>query len=203
VSGEAFAACVPGADPASALATGWDLVSRWSEPWRRYHDLTHLRRMLDVLGPHAPADVRLAAWYHDAVYAPRASDNEERSAALAAEQLGRLGVDPTEVVRLVLLTRDHAVPAGDRNGALLCDADLSILAAAPDEYAGYARAIREEYAFVPEDAFRAGRAAILRSLLDLPTLFHAHPDWEAPARANLHAELATLGPATAPPRSLD
>jgi predicted metal-dependent HD superfamily phosphohydrolase len=189
-----FLACVQDADPALALEVGRDLVSRWREPWRRYHDLAHLRRMLDVLGSDAPADVLLAAWYHDAVYDPRAPDNEERSAALAAEQLTRLGVDPTEVIRLVLLTRGHAVEPGDRNGALLCDADLSILAAAPDEYAAYARAVREEYAFVPEDAFRAGRAAILRGLLDLPALFHAHPEWEAPARANLRAELETLSP---------
>jgi predicted metal-dependent HD superfamily phosphohydrolase len=188
----AFLACVPGTDPVLATGAGQELLARWQEPQRRYHDLTHLRRMLDVLSPEAPVEVRLAAWYHDAVYDPQAPDNEERSAALATEQLARLGVDAGEVVRLVLLTRDHAVAAGDANGALLCDADLSILAATGPEYDAYARAVREEYSFVPGAAFRAGRAAILRQLLALPALFHAHPEWEQPARANLRREIAVL-----------
>lgn len=192
VLSDSFTRCLAGADPGGVERVRRDLVGRWSEGWRRYHDLAHLRRMLGVLGEGAPADVVLAAWYHDAVYDPRAGDNEERSAALAAEQLGGLGVDPAEVVRLVLLTRDHAVAPGDRNGALLCDADLSILAASGAEYDAYARAVREEYAFVPDDAFRAGRAAILQKLLDLPALFHVNPQWEEPARANLRRELAAL-----------
>jgi len=187
-----FLDCLPAADPALATAIGHDLVTRWSEPGRRYHNLSHLRRMLDVLGPQAPVEVRLAAWYHDAVYNPRARDNEERSADLATSQLRLLRVPSAEVVRLVLLTREHRVAAGDRNGALLSDADLAILAAPPEEYAAYARAVREEYAFVPDDAFRTGRADVLRGLLDLPVLFHAHPEWEQPARDNVRAELARL-----------
>ncbi len=189
---DSFLACVPGTDPVLATATGRELLARWQEPQRRYHDRTHLRRMLDTLGPEAPVEVRLAAWYHDAVYDPRATDNEERSADLAAEQLGKLEIESAEVVRLVLLTRDHAVTPGDANGALLCDADLSILAATEPEYDAYTRAVRAEYAFVPEDAFRAGRAAILRQLLELPALFHAHPEWEQPARANLRREIIAL-----------
>jgi predicted metal-dependent HD superfamily phosphohydrolase len=195
-----FLACLPaGVDAVSARQVGEELLARWDEPHRRYHDRAHLRRMLEVLGPDAPAPVRLAAWYHDAVYDPRAADNEERSAALAAAQLPGLDVDPAEVVRLVLLTRDHAADPTDPAGALLCDADLAILAAPEPEYAAYVAAVRAEYAFVPDDAFRAGRAAVLRRLLALPALFHAHPGWEAPARANLSTELAQLtgGPSPA------
>jgi predicted metal-dependent HD superfamily phosphohydrolase len=190
-----FLACLPAsADPVAARQVGESLLARWDEPHRHYHDRTHLRRMLDVLGPAAPAAVRLAAWYHDAVYDPRAADNEERSAALAAAQLPALGVHPAEVARLVLLTRDHAPDPADRAGALLCDADLSILAAPEPEYAAYTAAIRAEYSFVPDPAFRTGRATVLRRLLALPTLFHAHPTWEPQARANLTRELHTLTP---------
>ena len=76
-----------------------------------------------------------------------------------------------EVARLVRLTVTHDPAAGDTNGEVLCDADLAILAAAPEEYAAYAAAVREEYGFVPDDAFRDGRAAVLRQLLGLPRLF--------------------------------
>ncbi len=180
-----------------------DLLARWSEPQRRYHTLDHLTAVLDhidVLEEYAddPDVVRLAAWFHDAVYLPERSTNEERSARLAERALLEGGVPAPqvrEVARLVRLTVTHDPAPGDTDGAVLCDADLAVLAAPPDAYDRYTRAVREEYAFVPDDAFRAGRAAVLRQLLDLPQLFrtpHGEREWEAPARRNIGAELERL-----------
>lgn len=179
------------------------LLAAWAEPQRRYHTTAHLADVLarvDVLAPHAqdPAAVELAAWFHDAVYRPDRSENEERSATLAERALPELGIDAArtaEVARLVRLTVTHDPAPGDTNGEVLCDADLAVLAGAPDAYAAYVAAVRAEYGFVPDDAFRAGRAAVLRQLLGLPRLFrtpHGSTHWEAPARRNLAAELATL-----------
>ncbi|WP_031157443.1 HD domain-containing protein [Streptomyces xanthophaeus] len=179
------------------------LLAAWAEPQRRYHTTAHLIHVLariDQLQQYAadPAAVRLAAWFHDAVYRPDRSENEERSAALAERALPELGIDPertAEVARLVRLTVTHDPAPGDADGEVLCDADLAVLAAAPEAYAAYAAAVRAEYGFVPDDAFRTGRAAVLRQLLDLPRLFrtpYAAAQWEAPARANLTAELAAL-----------
>lgn len=189
----------PGTDPAAIAEAGRDLLRRWSEPHRRYHDVEHLATVLSIVDElAAPAEVRLAAWYHDAVYDPRSGDNEERSARLAVDALTKLGMAPgrvDEVARLVRLTAGHEVSDGDVNGALLCDADLAVLARSTDGYDRYAVAIREEYAHVPEEAFRAGRAAVLRHLLDLPALYRLPrlPDrWEEAARANLRRELNTL-----------
>ncbi|MEV4515032.1 metal-dependent phosphohydrolase [Dactylosporangium sp. NPDC049525] len=184
-------------------AVGASLIERWSEPHRRYHTLDHLAVMLGVIDAHAEiaddADaVRLAAWFHDAIYEPFAPDNEERSALLALSVLPDLGVSAdrvAEVARLVRLTAGHSVAAGDRNGALLADADLAILASPPADYARYAAAVRQEYAAVPEDAFRSGRAQILGSFLAEPDLFRAVParaEWTARAHDNLRAEITTL-----------
>ena len=99
------------------------------------------------------------------------------------------------MARLVRLTATHAAGPDDANGVVLCDADLSILASGPDAYAAYTRAVRVEYAHVPEDDFRRGRAAVLRQLLDLPKLFgtdRGRRAWEPTARANLTRELARL-----------
>ncbi|MGW7270448.1 HD domain-containing protein [Streptomyces sp. NPDC054864] len=181
-----------------------NLLARWAEPQRRYHTTAHLAAVLDhidVLEEHAeePDLVRLAAWFHDAVYAPDRSENEERSARLAERALQESGLTPAataEVARLVRLTVTHDPADGDHNGETLCDADLAILAAAPDAYAAYAAAVREEYAFVPDEDFRAGRAAVLRQLLALPRLFrtpHGAAEWEGPARENLATELQLLG----------
>ncbi|GAA1796964.1 hypothetical protein GCM10009682_18280 [Luedemannella flava] len=188
---------------ATATDVGATLLTRWGEEQRHYHDTAHLAAVLTVIDEYAdaasdPDAVRLAAWYHDAVYDPRAGDNEAASAALARAELTGLGAPAplvAEVVRLVELTVGHDVAPGDRNGALLVDADLAILASDPADYAAYATAVRREYSHVPEDAFRAGRAAVLRRLLGLPRLFHtpALAAWAEPAaRRNLEAELAGL-----------
>ncbi|WP_234789702.1 metal-dependent phosphohydrolase [Mycolicibacterium mucogenicum] len=182
--------------------TGRAVIASWAEPSRRYHDLDHLcdvLRSVDQLAAHAadPTAVRLAAWYHDVVYHGR-SDDELASAARAERELFDLDVEHslvTEVARLVRLTATHDPGPGDRNGETLCDADLRILASPADRYARYVAAVRAEYAHVPDAQFREGRAALLSSLLAGPALFrtpHGHAEWEAPARANLTAELRTL-----------
>jgi predicted metal-dependent HD superfamily phosphohydrolase len=195
----------PGVDPEMAVSIGRDLLSRWDEPHRRYHTRAHLVALLSIVDEQAgSADVRLAAWYHDAVYDPTRPDNEERSADLARDQLTRLGVDSTEVVRLVLLTRTHDPDGDDTNGKLLCDADLAILASTVDSYRSYAVAIRDEYAHVPDDAFALGRAGVLEQLLALPVLFHTpglRDRWEATARANVEAELRSLREVPGPAQS--
>ncbi|MFI7138536.1 hypothetical protein ACIBQ5_12485 [Streptomyces massasporeus] len=181
------------------------LLTRWQEPQRRYHTVEHLTAVLDrveELERYArdPDVVRLAAWFHDAVYLPDRSENEERSARLAERALAEAGVPDAktaEVARLVRLTVTHDPADDDPDGQVLCDADLAILASPPSAYAAYTTAVREEYHFVPSDAFREGRAAILRQLLDLPRLFrtpHGASEWEATARYNLAAELEMLSP---------
>ncbi|GAD82027.1 metal-dependent phosphohydrolase [Nocardia asteroides NBRC 15531] len=182
---------------------GAGIIARYAEPHRHYHTLAHLRAMLDAIDELADsaADivaVRYAAFFHDAIYAVDRADNEERSADLARDVLESLGAAPevvAEVVRLVLLTRGHDSEAGDANGAVLCDADLVVLGSDPETYAGYATAVRTEYAHVPDDLFRAGRAAVLRTLANQPVLYRtpaARARYEERARANLAEELAQL-----------
>ena len=190
-----------------ARAVGEELLRRWSEPHRSHHTLAHLRdtlRAADLLlvsdgGADADADaVRYAVWFHDAVYEGRPGEDEEQSALLAERMLGRMGVAPTligEVARLVRLTTDHHAEAGDHEGAVLCDADLSVLGSEPEGYLTYAAAVREEYRHVPDHLFRVGRIRVLKSLLDAPRLFRTEPGrrwWEARARANVSAEVERL-----------
>ncbi len=181
------------------------LLAAYAGDRRGYHDTRHLAEVLDHLdvlvgagtGDVDAAAVLLAAWFHDAVYDGE-RDDEERSALLAEETLRRCDVPPglvAEVARLVRLTADHAPAADDRAGQLLCDADLAILAAEAGRYAEYTAGVRAEYAHLDDDTFRAGRARVLRGLLERPALFHtavARERWEAAARANVEAELARL-----------
>ena len=182
---------------------GEDLTARYGEPHRRYHTRAHLTAVLDLVDELAadaadPDAVRLAAWYHDAVYDPERGDNEDRSARLAERMLADTDLPLetiAEVARLVRLTASHDPAGDDPNGQVLCDADLAILAAEPAEYAQYAAAVREEYAFVPDDGFAAARADVLEALLALPALFRtaaARERFEEQARHNVRTELILL-----------
>lgn len=205
---------------------GSELVARYAEPHRRYHTGDHLRAVLDLVDELTapavadPADadadadvdvdaVRLAAWFHDAVYDPARADNEERSARLAERMLADTDLPAAtvrEVARLVRLTETHDPAAGDRNGEVLCDADLAVLAGDPEAYAAYAAAVREEYAFVPDDVFADGRADVLRRLLARPAIFRtasARDRFEAAARHNIETELTLLRAMPQPPNRRD
>ncbi len=190
---------------------GARLVAAYGEPTRAYHNVHHLTAVLDtvtVLKEEAIDRelVNLAAWFHDAVYDVSRRDNEEQSARLAQTTLlgqGLTSSQVAEVTRLVRLTAHHNPAPGDHNGAVLCDADLGVLASDPESYAGYVRAVRSEYASVNDEDWRAGRTAVLQHLLELPVLFRtpiAAP-WESAARENLQAELESL--ASTEPRPAD
>lgn len=182
---------------------GAALFAAYADPSRRYHDVGHLWAVLDAVDLLAQESndarlVRLAAWFHDAVYDARSHGSEERSAAWAETALRSAGLPEAEVgevTRLVRLTASHQVETGDDNGSVLVDADLAILASPSAAYAAYTAAVREEYAWVSDSAFRTGRAAILRQLLAMPSLYrtsYGRDHWEADARNNLTEELARL-----------
>jgi len=192
----------------TAAALKDELLAAYADPSRHYHDTRHLSEVLarvDELRAAGvgfdPLTVVLAAWFHDAVYDGE-RDAEERSAAWAEDALPPY-VSPevvAEVARLVRLTEFHEPADDDPAGCVLSDADLAILASGRERYDEYAAAVRVEYSHLTDREFRAGRAQVLRSLLDKESLFHtsyACERWEAPARANLERELAALEPALA------
>ena len=97
--------------------------------------------------------------------------------------------------RLVRATEHHDTNDDDLDGRVLLDADLAVLGSEPAAYQAYVTGVRTEYGHVDEARWRAGRAAVLRGLLDRRPLYatvEARNRWEARARANMTAELAAL-----------
>ncbi len=204
---EAARVACPEADPGRVLEAGADLLARWTQPHRRYHTTQHLEEVLGALddlttdlGAERDAYGRLAAWFHDAVYAvdAPAGDNERRSAHLAEDGLRDLGADPTTVVTvvdLVEMTADHAPGQHDPLRDCFHDADLWILSAGRHRFDEYCAQVREEYSHVPDEAYGRGRSTILRPLLERPHLYRtarARSTWTDTARANLARELDRL-----------
>jgi predicted metal-dependent HD superfamily phosphohydrolase len=73
--------------------------------------------------------------------------------------------------------------------------DLSILGAPQAEFDAYETAVRREYGWVEETAWRAGRSAVLEKFVARPHIFHTdafRQRFEAQARKNLEGSLAAL-----------
>jgi len=178
-----------------------ELTAAYSEPHRRYHTLQHIESCLRELGkhrPHAvqPTEIRWALLFHDAIYDARRSDNEARSADWACRVMQELQRPDDEIARMrkMILATAHAATAETPDEALLLDIDLSILAADEATFDEYDRAIRVEYEWVPEEAYRAGRSKVLEGFLKRDRIFQtaAYRQQEPAARRNIERALAKL-----------
>ena len=157
---------------------------------------------------HDPKAVTYAILFHDAIYDPRASDNERRSAQLLVETDPPIAPESlARARRMIEATEGHFLPddlSDDARAdcALFLDMDLAILGASQDRFDIYEDQIRREYAHVPADAFRAGRAKVLRHFAQRGRLYFS--DWgqqrfEAKARANIARSLEALASETESP----
>ncbi|GAX72607.1 hypothetical protein CEUSTIGMA_g63.t1 [Chlamydomonas eustigma] len=126
----------PSSNSRDLEAACWEVLThRYTEDHRYYHNLTHLQDLFSLLDQGclwysqqqnvlekkmqvkiSPA-VTLAALFHDVIYDPQRQDNEEASAAIAAELLEAGAQVPTDVIHevtmLILATKSHQLPQTD------------------------------------------------------------------------------------------
>jgi predicted metal-dependent HD superfamily phosphohydrolase len=196
-----------GGDRAAAEDAARDLAHRYAESHRRYHGRGHVEAVLadaerlavaEGLDDRQSAILTLGVCAHDVVYDAKPGADEEASANWARQHLtaANVSADATmAVVTLVLTTLTHTFEPDDVTAAVLSDADLAILGTQPAIYDGYASAVREEYAAIPDDLWSIGRRQVLEGLLAKPQLFvtrRGFEQWENPARQNIARELRTL-----------
>ncbi|ODT08177.1 MAG: hypothetical protein ABS58_03860 [Mesorhizobium sp. SCN 65-20] len=188
-------------------ATKAELTALYQAPDRHYHGVRHIEALLSLLGEHRqafadPDAVEAAIWFHDAIYDSRRKDNEAASAALAADRL-RGHVDAPRLARIVKMieaTAAHQIPEFEdgtarQDAALFLDMDLSILGAPAEAFEAYEAAVRREYGWVSYEDWRAGRAAVLKSFLARPRIFHTDifaERFDTQARENMSRSLARL-----------
>ena len=180
-----------------------EIVNLYSRNDRYYHNLLHIQHVLDVADTlkslasnfHA---IEMAAWFHDVIYDSQANDNEEKSAKFASDSLISFNVPQTtidRVVSLILQTKKHHAPLENIDSQILLDADLSILGAEGLDYMAYARSIRQEYCWLSEAKYRAGRKIVLQDFLERERIYFTEKGFqmfELKARENIIAELSTL-----------
>lgn len=192
-------------EPPPELIDG--LRQRYGEPQRHYHTWAHIEALLRHFetirdGLCNAEAVLWALYWHDAIYDPQASDNEDRSAGLLQEQASdHLSKEALELAdRIIRATKRHEVPVGltakdESDLKHFLDIDLSILAAAEPVFDAYEDQIRAEYTFVPEPIYRQARGGILQGFLQRDRLYftdHFYRLWETQARTNLKRSIARL-----------
>jgi predicted metal-dependent HD superfamily phosphohydrolase len=179
-----------------------EIASNYDTPPRAYHNLLHIAHCLDEFEPaRRLADevnaIEMAIWFHDIIYDSHAKDNEERSAEKAQSVIKSAELTDAfrvKVADLILATK-HNAPPKDADSALLIDVDLSILGQRPEIFDEYERQIRREYDWVAEEAFVAGRSAVLKTFLDRPAIYSTaffRNKYEPTARANLARSIELL-----------
>lgn len=191
------------ADTTLTEAVFSDLLSRYNEPHRAYHNLNHITSLLDdaqeFFHGTIPAALFFAIWFHDAVYESTSGKNEARSAELATEALTKMNFPLTvihECAALIQKTADHFnAEANDDVARFFMDVDLKILGSNETTYLEYLKAVRKEYSTLPSILFNMGRRKFLRKALNCERIFRTpfyFDKYEESARKNLLHELNQL-----------
>jgi len=194
-----------------------DVIRRWQEPHRFYHNIDHLdeclteHRRATAPGDYhvclCPAAVELALFYHDVVYKIRQNtedntpvhDNEEQSVRILLEDCKVLHMSselPLYVSQLILATEHKSIPTSP-DAQLIVDIDLARFGAPPEAYTKYSQQLHDEYTQIySERVYRAGRKQFLEDFLkgraSVFTSEYFRQRCEQQAQDNIHEEIRRL-----------
>lgn len=154
------------------------ITQRYSEPWRYYHNLFHLKDVINSisillnkydfdLSKKDIAVLYLAAAYHDIVYDPHLNINEKRSSEVMVQELSKCGIDNKYLsfISYSILDTKHISKTNNVLSKILLDADLAIFAKDKYSFDEYEKNIRLEYYHVPDDVYFSSRKEIMLSFL--------------------------------------
>jgi predicted metal-dependent HD superfamily phosphohydrolase len=179
-----------------------EIETRYSEPHRAYHNLTHLELLIEQLSEVKTQiedwdTILFSVFYHDIVYSTTGNTNEEQSADIAVKRLSEIGYPAEKIKKChaqILATKGHTVTS-DNDTDLFTDADLSILGQTQDVYMTYAKQIRSEYSQYPDEQYKPGRKKVLEHFLKMDRIYKSEyffTTFEKQARANLQFEIDQL-----------
>ena len=191
-----------GVDNAATKIFWNEIETNYSDKTRYYHTLVHLANLLAHLVEvkneiHDWQTLLFTLYYHDIIYNPVRSDNEEKSAVLAKNRMQQIGV-PFDQITLcqdqILATKTH-IHSEDADTNYFTDADLSILGQPWQEYSRYYKNIRKEFLIYPDAVYNGGRKKVLLHFLGMDRIFktdYFFKKFETKAKHNLAKEVELL-----------
>ncbi|AWK06997.1 hypothetical protein HYN56_23300 [Flavobacterium crocinum] len=186
---------------ANEIQQNWlDLEKAYSKKSRHYHNLTHLKEMIESFELYRdklqnPNEILFSIFYHDFVYSASKKDNESKSAKYALSILPEnSNLNKQLVFDAICATQQHQQNAIEDINWLI-DFDLKILTKDWDDYKIYFEQIRKEYRIYPDFLYKPGRAKALKHFLENEFIFKTDAFrglYEEKARANIEKEIELL-----------
>jgi predicted metal-dependent HD superfamily phosphohydrolase len=148
------------------------VLSMWNESHRSYHSLNHLNDLISQINENKSKfsekeyeKLMLSAIFHDIVYDPSSSTNEENSAEFLMEcVVDKSNEDILEVRQMILDTKTHNSTTNLSKS--FNNYDMNIVERDFDQLLDWEKGISEEFSVYPKEQYKEGRLKFLESLLD-------------------------------------
>jgi predicted metal-dependent HD superfamily phosphohydrolase len=173
----------------------WDnLIKRYNENHRRYHNIKHLvfcLRQLDLAASFIEDidAIEMALWFHDVVFEPIGKDNEERSASLfKLVTKGYFAPDFVDTVSEIIVATKHNDIHTENNKAYMLDIDLSSIGLPWAHFFQDCADLRAEVSGISDIRFYSKKLLFLRALIDRPRIYLTDfffARYEGKARGNI------------------
>lgn len=174
------------------------LISHYQQSHRHYHNLTHLSECFvwfdEIKGDlYRPNLVAIALFYHDVIYNPKSSTNEQDSSDMMKGELQDILSEQELAIinEFILATKHHINPLTNEykhDLDYLLDMDLAILGSSPERFAEYNTQIRQEYAWVNGLIYHFKRKSVLKGFYQKERIYlteYFYDRLEKQARENL------------------
>ena len=148
------------------------VLAMWNESHRSYHNLNHLNDLISQINENKSnfsekeyEKLMLTAMFHDIVYDPSSSTNEEDSANFLMEcAIDKYSKDILEIKQIILDTKTHNSTTNLSES--FNNYDMNIVERDFDQLLDWEKGISEEFSVYPKEQYKEGRLKFLESLLD-------------------------------------
>jgi pantetheine-phosphate adenylyltransferase len=151
-----------------------DIINRWNEPHRFYHNINHLNYILNELEnklsltDEEKNTIIIVSFFHDVIYNPKRKDNEERSVEYFIEKCIECNIKSETFIdnisRIIMDTKYRVEPT-EKVSKLFWKIDNSVLRFPISKLIEVEHNIFLEYQWVSYVNYKKGRVEFLESCL--------------------------------------
>lgn len=172
----------------------YEIIQKYTESHRYYHNFNHIARMFEVAGLYnliLTKEQYLAIFFHDVVYNPKRHDNEEQSVKVFNDWCFNRKANnfDVKIVRQIILDTKLELPTIEESKIVI---DLDLYDLSTSRYFPNAVLIEQEFlTCVTSAKFDKGRKEWIKSFLRRNTIYVSNwgKQFETKARTNMKNEL--------------